>query len=186
LLCTKSNREHCLTISESTRDKSRRERGEVNTDHSTTKNTRARHLAQARGQMHISSATPTGQIVSLTKRHAKAVQATSATPPLLLRPGGPHASLASTLARRVGSEGGALVGPEHRAAAPSRSHPPPERAAPHPQDLQTGAIPFSKKSTAIPHARQKSSTLPKRLVSLSVKKGIVSLPARPQSKADLT
>lgn len=105
--------------------------------------------------MHFSSATPAGQVLSLTKRHAKSVQSTSVTPSQL--PKIPNCTPVSqwflfhTFRKELGAAN----------SAPSTCPRGAARAVRHPWDDQTTAILFSN-STVSSDARQKSCVLPKQ------------------------
>lgn len=101
--------------------------------------------------MHFSSATPAGQVLSLTERHAKSVQSPSATSSQ--SPKIPNCTPASqwlfffphTFRKGLGA----------RNSAPSTCPRGATRAVQHPWDGQTSAILFSN-SMVSPNARQKN------------------------------
>lgn len=103
--------------------------------------------------MHFSSATPAGQVLLLTERHAKAIQDPSATSSQL--PKIPNCTLANRQSRSAPSEG-----LRARNSAPSTCPRGAARALWHPWDGQTRAILFSNSKARAP-ARQKSCFLPK-------------------------
>lgn len=110
--------------------------------------------------MHFSSATPAGQVLSLTKRHAKSVHSPSVTSSQL--PKIPNCTPASQwfLLHTFGK------GLAARHTEPSTCPQGAARAVQHPWDDQTSAILFSN-STASPDARQKSCVLPNHSCSSS-------------------
>lgn len=110
--------------------------------------------------MLFSSATPAGQVLSLTKRHAKSVHSPSVTSSQL--PKIPNCTPASQWFLLHTFRKGLAASHSESSTCPRGA----ARAVRHPWDDQTSAILFSN-STASPDARQKSCVLPKHSGSSS-------------------
>lgn len=146
-----------------TRQKSAEEGGR-NTDHSTAKNTHACHLARAGGQMHFSSATPTGGILARTARGAETIRATSASSPPA--PDAHHGPAPTLVPASRSSQNHPERDPECQAGPPSRSLPATQRGLQcSPRTVRPARLAFQRQAS-FPHARQESCTLPTHSVSL--------------------